>query len=71
MRTRRPCRETTIADMIGGKSLAYAEMRLIISRLLYAFDISLADDKKDWISSQRAYFVWDKQPLMVNLRCAQ
>lgn len=71
MRTHRLCRESTITNLVVGESLAYAEMRLIISRLLYAFDMSLADDKKEWISSQRAYFVWDKQPLMVNLRLAQ
>ncbi|KAH7034924.1 cytochrome P450 [Microdochium trichocladiopsis] len=66
-----------------GKSLAYAEMRLILARLLYAFDMSLATDDTrspdqgtgqedakaaDWLSSQRAYFVWEKPPLMVNLR---
>ncbi|KFX86931.1 hypothetical protein O988_09454, partial [Pseudogymnoascus sp. VKM F-3808] len=31
-----------------GKSLAYAEMRLILARLLWNFDLKLVDDSKDW-----------------------
>lgn len=55
-----------------GMKLAYAEMRLILARLLYAFDISLADaeDVWDW-GSQKTFIFWEKEPLRVVLRAAE
>lgn len=55
-------------------SLAYAEMRLILARLLWNFDLELAvpEDPKakndNWIEKQEVYIIWNKVPLMVNLR---
>ena len=51
-----------------GQTLAYAEMRLILARLLYAFDISLADpqDVWDW-GAQKTYIFWEKRQLNVRL----
>lgn len=51
-----------------GQSLAYAEMRLILARLFFAFDIELADatDIWDW-GSQRTFIFWEKKPLNVRL----
>lgn len=46
------------------KSLAYAEMRLILAKLLYNFDMELADKDVNWMD-QKAYFLWDKPPLGV------
>ena len=42
-----------------GVKLAYAEMRYILARLLFAFDISLADstDKFDW-GDQETHIFW-------------
>lgn len=42
-----------------GMKLAYAEMRLILARLVFAFDISLADakDRWDW-GEQNTYILW-------------
>ncbi|KAF2119388.1 cytochrome P450 [Lophiotrema nucula] len=52
-----------------GMKLAYAEMRLILARLLYAFDLSLADDKDRWDwGQQKTYILWEKEPLKVTLR---
>ena len=49
-----------------GQSLAYAEMRLIIARLIYAFNIRLADPKDilDW-GTQKTFLMWEKEPLTV------
>lgn len=48
-------------------SLAYIEMRLILARLLWNFDMTLADDSKDWIDKQKIYLLWEKGPLNVHL----
>jgi hypothetical protein len=52
------------ADILG--SLAYAEMRLILARMIFNFDIKLADPDFNWLD-QKAYFLWSKLPLEVYL----
>lgn len=42
-------------------------MRLIMARIVYDFDMKLADDSKDWIKRQRAFSLWDRIPLNVYL----
>jgi cytochrome P450 len=49
------------------KSLAYHEMRLIMSNILLNFDLELCDPATDWMD-QKVYTLWDKNPLMVKLR---
>ncbi|KAH0593199.1 hypothetical protein MHUMG1_08921 [Metarhizium humberi] len=53
-----------------GKNLAYAEMRLILVRLLWNFDMSLDGECEHW-ADQKAYSIWEKKPLMVKLVRAQ
>jgi hypothetical protein len=49
--------------------LAYAEMRLVLARLLYAFNISLANPKDQWDwGDQLTYILWEKKPLQVALQ---
>lgn len=50
-----------------GRNLAYAEMRLILARLLLDFDLTLAEDSRDWLASQKCYSLWDKPSLNVHL----
>ena len=50
-----------------GKNLAYAEIRLILSKLLYCFEVELCPESRDWARNQEVYFLWDKPPLMVNI----
>jgi cytochrome P450 len=54
-----------------GLKLAYAEMRLVLARLLYVFDVRLAheNDRWDW-GEQDTYIFWEKKPLRVILRRA-
>ncbi|GKT44698.1 trichothecene C-15 hydroxylase [Colletotrichum spaethianum] len=51
-----------------GKNLAYAEMRLILARIIYDFDIELTEGTGPWIERQRAFGVWDRIPLNVHLK---
>ncbi|KAL2062039.1 hypothetical protein VTL71DRAFT_6305 [Oculimacula yallundae] len=46
-----------------GKNLAYAEMRLIIAKIIWNFDMQLVTGK-DW-PEQKSYMVWEKKPLMI------
>ncbi|KAI4942690.1 hypothetical protein J4E91_009859 [Alternaria rosae] len=51
-----------------GVSFAWSEMRLILARLVWSFDIKLKDehDRWDW-GEQCTYILWDKKPLEVIL----
>lgn len=48
--------------------MAYAEMRLVLAKLFWNFDFELADNSNKWLDEQKTYLVWEKTPLMVNLR---
>ncbi|KAF6809741.1 trichothecene c-15 hydroxylase [Colletotrichum plurivorum] len=50
-----------------GKNLAYAEMRLILTRLVWNFDIRLAEDSLDWANKSEVYVLWQKGPVNVYL----
>lgn len=50
-----------------GRNLAYIEMRLVLARVLWKFDLRLAEDSADWMSRQRIYNAWDKGKLNVYL----
>lgn len=49
-----------------GRNLAYLEMRLVISRLVWHFD--LEDCTPGNWRDQKVFMVWDKPPLMVKLK---
>ncbi|RDW76204.1 hypothetical protein BP5796_07025 [Coleophoma crateriformis] len=49
-----------------GRNLAYAESRLIMTKVLYNFDLELAQGQDDWLN-QKIYLVWQKGPLYVKL----
>jgi cytochrome P450 len=51
-----------------GKNLAYAEMRTIICRILFRFDMELLPSQEKWLEIQRAAFLWMKGPLMVRYK---
>ncbi|KAK4144426.1 cytochrome P450 [Dichotomopilus funicola] len=51
-----------------GRNLAYAEMRLILARLVFEFDMELQDDSHDWIMQQKTYPLWDRLPLNVHIK---
>lgn len=49
-----------------GKNLAYAEMRVILARVLWNFDLQLCEESLDW-KDQETYALWNKRPLMCKL----
>ncbi|BAE59716.1 unnamed protein product [Aspergillus oryzae RIB40] len=50
-----------------GRNLAYAEMRVILARVLWNFDLELCEESTQW-SDQKAYTLWEKPPLMCRLK---
>jgi hypothetical protein len=48
-------------------SLAYHEMRLIMAKVLYAFDFELGLESNDWMN-QDTFILWQKKPLMCKLK---
>ncbi|KAF2876719.1 cytochrome P450 monooxygenase-like protein [Massariosphaeria phaeospora] len=54
-----------------GKNLAYAEMRLILAKVLFNFDLELVDKSADWIKQQKVFVLWEKGSLMVKLNPVQ
>ncbi|MCJ1260956.1 hypothetical protein MMC22_000820 [Lobaria immixta] len=51
-----------------GRNLAYLEMRLILARLLWNFDVEAADGKggPEW-RGQKVFLLWEKAPMEVKL----
>jgi hypothetical protein len=65
----RPAVETIIQDNQTNtpRSLAYAEMRLILAKILFHFDLELVQPGQDWMSGQRVFALWEKPALEVRL----
>lgn len=51
---------------IAWPRLAYFELRSIISRVLWHFDMELEKASQEWME-QKEYTVWNKSPLWVRL----
>ncbi|KAK1147973.1 hypothetical protein N8T08_000489 [Aspergillus melleus] len=49
-----------------GKNLAYNEMRVILARVLWNFDLELQPESLDW-KDQKSFILWEKLPLMCKL----
>ncbi|KAL8696305.1 MAG: hypothetical protein Q9224_002863 [Gallowayella concinna] len=50
-----------------GKSLAYFEMRSVLARMIWHFDMQLEAESQGW-TEQKEYAVWDKPALWVTLQ---
>ncbi|UKZ89631.1 uncharacterized protein TrAFT101_004675 [Trichoderma asperellum] len=50
-----------------GKNLAYAEMRLILARVILEYDITLAEGTKGWDKRSKSYTLWEKGAVNVYL----
>ncbi|KAK5074111.1 hypothetical protein LTR64_006745 [Lithohypha guttulata] len=50
-----------------GMNLAFAEMRQILARVLWNFDLELVDKEQHW-AKQKTYVVWAKEPLLCHIR---
>jgi hypothetical protein len=56
------------ADVVS--SLAYVEMRTILARLVFNFDLRIADESRGWID-QKVYNLWKKGQMRVYLTPVQ
>ncbi|KAH8898557.1 isotrichodermin C-15 hydroxylase [Thozetella sp. PMI_491] len=54
-----------------GRNLAIAEMRLILARIVFDFDLELAPEGRGWIEKQRSFSIWVKPALPVYLKPRQ
>ena len=55
-----------------GRNLSYMEQRLVMARLLWTFDVFLADDASEWdrdgeMKHMKAFLTWEKPPLHIKL----
>lgn len=50
-----------------GKNLAYSELRVVVSRILFRFDYELAPGQEamDWLEKSKIFVVWEKPALNV------
>jgi cytochrome P450 len=53
-----------------GKSLGYAEMRLIMARLAWKFELEIMPESNDWFEGQKVFSVFQKPPLLMRLHLA-
>jgi hypothetical protein len=50
--------------------MALHEIRLILSKVLFNFDLELLPECRNWIADQKIYSLWEKIPLMVKIKDA-
>jgi cytochrome P450 len=51
-----------------GRNLAYAEMRLILARLVWEFDIRIDESSRNWMEGQENFELWVKPDLNIHLQ---
>ncbi|KAK5991453.1 Cytochrome P450 monooxygenase dtxS2 [Cladobotryum mycophilum] len=51
-----------------GRNLAYHEMRLILSKVLWNFDLALKPGFENWVVGQKTYQLWAKPSLLVDVK---
>ena len=61
------CRLYSLFAHVYFSSLAYVEMRLILARMIFNFDMELDKPEQDWMD-QQDYFIWIKPKLMIKLK---
>lgn len=58
------------AIMLMTYSLAYHELRLIMAKVLYNFDLELSPESEGW-EDQQTFILWEKKPLMCKLKAVK
>ncbi|KAI0020846.1 cytochrome P450 [Xylariomycetidae sp. FL0641] len=51
-----------------GRNLAFAEMRLILAKIVYNFDMTIDDSSRGWLTKQKAFVLWEKPDLNIYLK---
>lgn len=50
-----------------GQNLAWAEIRTILAKMVWNFEIEMMDESRDW-EKQKVFILWSKPSLMVKLK---
>lgn len=50
-----------------GKNLAMSEMKLVLARIIFNFDLELVNEKQNWLD-QKVFTLWRKHPLMMRIK---
>lgn len=58
--------KSTADNHLCNHSLANVEMRIILAKMLWHFDLRLEEESKYW-TNQKVYLIWAKPPLKVKL----
>jgi cytochrome P450 len=48
--------------------MALHEMRLIIAKVFWNFDLDLCPESKEWMKSQKVFTLWQKPELRVKVK---
>ncbi|XXG95002.1 hypothetical protein Hte_001262 [Hypoxylon texense] len=51
-----------------GRNLAYAEMRLIMAKIIYNFDMKIDNGSRGWMETQQAFNLWHKPGLDIYMK---
>lgn len=54
--------------LVSSPSLAYAETRTVLSRMVWNFDMKLHPDSVGWLDRQKTYTTWQKDEMKVEIR---
>lgn len=54
-----------------GVNLAYLEIRVVLAKLIWTFDMWIEDDSRNWVEVQDVYMGWQKGPLNMRLKLAE
>lgn len=52
-----------------GQNMAMYEMRIILAKVFFSFDIELSKDHLEW-ADQKVFALWEKGPLMCYVKAA-
>lgn len=47
--------------------MAWMEMRIVLAKLYFTFDVELLDHDLDWHRDSRMYLIWQRQELNARL----
>ena len=55
-----------LTSMVRNVSLAFFEMRSLLARVLWHFDLALCEESSEW-PRHKAYLLWDRPSLWVEI----
>jgi hypothetical protein len=65
LRRRGWCGVCLFLDFAYCHSLTYAETKLILTKVLWHFDLELCKESENWPEGKRVWLLWERGPLMV------